>query len=321
MFRNRYVKFVLLIIGVMAVAVSLAGPASAGSAASPKPPPGKASAPPTDLKHYPKLPAPHVNPSKWGGPTRQTEVIATTVARDGSGHATIYTPVAGESAAVLYRVLKAQGIRGLENPAAHATARKAPVYTKNALTSCRYGTAQTFRCASDTNTTHQIRWADGCCNHPQVWFVDHTGSQWPVAASTYEWNIAHGVDSLYVWATCPGYSGQYCVNVTDRNAGCSGWQGLTSVSWDSNYYMTGASVQLNDYNGTCTVNGITYNYNKNANGYRQDACHEMGHALGMGHNSSTNSCIYGTIINSAGALVPDSNDFTLIAQLYNDGNE
>src|SRR6516164_629815 len=144
MLRNRCVKLVLRIFGVLAVAVGLAAPASAGGAASLKPPPGKPQAPPTDLKHYPKLPAPHVNPSKWGAPTRETEVIATTVARNGSGHATIYTPVAGESATALYRILMAQGIRGLQNPAAPATARKAPVYTKNALTSCRYGTAQTF---------------------------------------------------------------------------------------------------------------------------------------------------------------------------------
>ena len=138
MFRNRCARFLLLIVSVAAVAMWLADPASAGSAASPKPPPGKASAPPTNLKHYPKLPAPHVNPSKWGAPTRETEVVATTVARNGSGHATIYTPVAGESATALYRILMAQGIRGLQNPAAPATARKAPVYTKNALTSCRY---------------------------------------------------------------------------------------------------------------------------------------------------------------------------------------
>src|SRR6516162_7537149 len=102
MTRNRCAKSVLLIVGAVAAALWLAVPASAGSAASPKPPPGKASAPPTNLKHYPKLPAPHVNPSKWGAPLRGGEVIATKVGRDGSGHATIYTPVAGESAAVLY---------------------------------------------------------------------------------------------------------------------------------------------------------------------------------------------------------------------------
>jgi hypothetical protein len=40
----------------------------------------------------------------------------------------------------------------------------------------------------------------------------------------------------------------------------------------------------------------------------------------MGHNTATNSCLYSTIQNSAYELVPDSNDFTLIAPLYDDGN-
>lgn len=318
-------RVMIVLGGLMAVAVvapALAGTASAASAASLGRHPGaKRSARPTDLKDYPKLPAAPVNPAKWGQPGRSADVVAMHVARDGSGTATYYTPVRGESAAELYAILKAHGISGLQRPGAVPVSQSMLPRAVTSLTSCKYGTAQTFRCNVDTNVTHQIRWADGCCRHPQVWFVDHTGAQWPVTNSTYEWNQAVGVDSLYVWASCPGYSGQYCVNVTDTNAGCSGWQGLTSVSWNGSYYMTGASVQLNDYNGTCILGGVTYDYSKNSYGYRQDACHEMGHALGMGHNSSTNSCLYGTIIDSSGAQLPDGNDFTLIAALYNDGNE
>jgi hypothetical protein len=47
----------------------------------------------------------------------------------------------------------------------------------------------------------------------------------------------------------------------------------------------------------------------------------MGHALGMGHNSSTDSCINPNIQDFPYADLPNSDDFTLIAQLYNDGNE
>jgi hypothetical protein len=326
--RWRITKICILLAGITAIlAATLATSASAATASSGSPPPSnKVNAPPTDLKDYPKQSAPTIDPAAWGTPVAQAEVVAMSPASNGTANATIYTGVPGESVTALYDVLKSSGVAGLVSPVTsqvspQSTAAVVP-NTVNHLTSCSYGTAKTFLCGTDNTLSHQIRWADGCCAHPQVWFVDHTGSQWPVTSSTYEWNTAHGVDSNYVWASCPGYSQQYCVNVTDRNAGCSGWQGLTNVSWNStSYYMTGASVQLNDYNGTCTVNGTTYDYNKNANGYRQDACHEMGHALGMGHNSSTNSCIYGTIINSAGALVPDSNDFTLIAELYNDGNE
>jgi hypothetical protein len=54
---------------------------------------------------------------------------------------------------------------------------------------------------------------------------------------------------------------------------------------------------------------------------RRMACHEMGHALGMGHNSDVGSCINPNIQNFSYADLPDSDGFTLIAQLYNDGNE
>lgn len=232
------------------------------------------------------------------------------------------------SAATMYAELKARGVRGLHNPAAPPMRTMSP-NTVNHLTSCRYGTAQTYLCATDSTLSHQVRWADGCCAHPQVWFVDHTGSQWPVTSSTYEWNTAHGVDSLYVWGTCPGYSGQYCVSVVDANYGCNlggtgvAFTGLTTLSWNgSSFYLVSASIKLNDYNGLCPgPGGTSYNLYKNADGYRQMACHEMGHALGMGHNSDVGSCLVKDIQNFSYADLPDSDDFTLIAQLYNDGNE
>jgi hypothetical protein len=318
-------RALLLIVVMVAATVGFAGPvwASPGTAITPNPvPTTKALDPPTDLKDYPKLPAPSVDPAQWGTPSRGNEVIATTTAPDGSGHATIYTPVPGESAEVLYSLLKAQGVSGLQNPADPPAPRDVIPYTANSLKSCVYGSAYTFRCGTDSTLSHQIRWADGCCAHPQVWIVDHTPSQWPVSTSTYVWNGAHGVDSLYKFQTCPGYSGQHCVDVRDVDAVCSGWQGLTNVTYNSStYYLLSASIQLNDYNGTCQVGNITYNYAKNSAGYRQDACHEIGHALGMGHNVFLNSCMFDTILNSPTALTPNSDDYTLIAQLYNDGNE
>lgn len=152
----------------------------------------------------------------------------------------------------------------------------------------------------------------------EVYFVDHTGANWPVDTSTYTWNQAQGIDSSYRWANCPGTAGIYCVNVVDQNYGNTCWQGLTSVSWDPNSRnITSASIKLNDYNGTGICNGNSVNYAKNSNGYREDACHEMGHALGMGHNfSSSGSCLYGTILNGSSMLSPSSDDFTLIARLY-----
>jgi hypothetical protein len=318
--REKVVRAALAAISALAAMVLvLAMPASASSL-SPQgaKPPGKAAAPPTDLRQYPKRPAPHIDPAKAGKPVTGSEVIAIGPSQHGIMSATIYTPAPGVTPERLYLNLKAQGVRGLVDPAARPVARGAAPATANSLTSCTYGTAivelcQGFGNVRDTNLAHQLRWADGCCAHPQVWFVDHTGSQWPVTTDTYEWNIAHGVDSLYIWGSCPNYSGQYCVNVNDANYGCSGWEGQTFLSWNgTSFYLTSVRIELNDAPG-CTPT--------NASGYRQDVCQEEGHALGMGHNSSTDSCMHQVIINNASAIAPDSDDFTLIAMLYNDGNE
>jgi hypothetical protein len=310
------------------VATVLLSPISASAVPPKSAPPAKAQAPATDLKDYPKKPAPHVDPARWGRASALADVYTMVKLKNGLIKMTIYTGPPGMTAATMYAELKARGVPGLLNPAIPALRTVTPD-TVNHLTSCKYGTAQTILCPTDTTLSHQIRWADGCCAHPQVWFVDHTGSQWPVTSSTYEWNTAHGVDSLYVWATCPGYSGQYCINVSDANYGCnlgytgSAFTGYTTYTWNpTTYYTTAANIQLNDYQGLCAgPGGTSYNLYKNADGYRQMACHEMGHALGMGHNSSTDSCINPYIQNFSYADLPNSDDFTLIAQLYNDGNE
>lgn len=283
----------------------------------------KAAAPATDLTHYPKRAVAPADPARWGAPRTGNEVVASSVRTDGSHSTTYYTPVRGESAATLYKLLKNKGITGLQDPgtaapaAAPAPAGASSTMLAAGITSCRYGTAQLFNCATDSNVAHQNHWTNGCCTDPQIWFVDHTGASWPVNASTSVWNQTPGIDSHYVYGSCPNYSGQHCVNVTDRDAGCTGWEGQTTVGRDVNYNIVSASIEMNDYNGKCTVNGVTYDYNKDSNGYRKAICHEQGHALGMGHNSSsTTSCMYATNINSSTLLQPNSDDTTLLSQLY-----
>jgi hypothetical protein len=312
---SRRVKsgIALLAVGSLTVALVMINggvAASADPAPTTPAPTDKATAPGTDLQDYPKLP---IAPTTNSSPTPAAPdagVFSVHLNADGSGTETVYTPPSGLSNQDLYAALKAQGIPDLRGGSANSV-------TPATLSSCVYGTATLFRCAADSEPVHQIHWANNGYAHPQVYFVDHTGANWPVDVSTYTWNQAQGIDSIYQYGSCPGYTGTHCVNVTDSNAGNSCWQGLTTVSWNGAYNITSAKVQLNDYQGGGTCNGVSVSYYKNANGYRQDSCHEMGHALGMGHNSSsTNSCLYGTILNSAGLLKPDSNDFTLIAQLY-----
>jgi hypothetical protein len=294
------------------------------AAAAPAPSPAgsvKAAAPATDLAHYPKRPVSTPDPSRWGAPPEQA-VVASTKHADGSRSIAIYTPVPGESASTLYKLLNSQGVPGLQDPAATtkspttSSGSASPALATAGLTSCHYGTAQLYNCATDSNVAHQYHWTDGCCVNPQVWFVDHTGSAWPVNASVSVWNQDPNIDSNYVYGSCPGYSGEHCVNVTDADYGCSGWLGQTTLQADVNYNITSVSIKFNDYNGYCTVNGTTYNYAKNSYGYRQIACHELGHALGMGHNSATDSCLYATTMMASSYQQPDNDDFTLLTQLY-----
>jgi predicted Zn-dependent protease len=83
--------------------------------------------------------------------------------------------------------------------------------------------------------------------------------------------------------------------------------GLTTyqVGSNNNFVDGKVFVRLNDYP-----------YVVNAAGHRQAACHEQGHALGMGHNTSTSSCLYFQITNATGSQGPNNDDFSLIAGVY-----
>ncbi len=293
--------------GAFGAAAAAGASGSSGPAARPAPVPAPAA--PVSAPAAP-VSAPAA-PVSAGRDVDGGEVYSVSLNADGSGSATAYNAVAGVTSRQLYAELKARGVGGLRAPSAGAALSPAT------LTSCRYGTASLFRCAGDANATHQIHWANNGYAHPQVYFVDTTTARWPVSASTAVWNQAHGIDSRYVWARCPTTGGVHCVVVSDADYGSSCWQGLTRVSWDSRYNLTFAGIELNDYAGSGSCGGHAVSYAKNSARYRQDACHELGHALGMGHNSAAaGSCLYGTIINSANDLVPSGQDLALIAGLY-----
>lgn len=279
---------------VAAAAVcALALPASAAVPTTPTPPAGK-SAPGQDLKDYPKQPASHVRPQT--APAHGSSVYAVTRLANGNYAGVVYDPAPGVTSAQLYQRLQAHGVKGLLDP---STTARPNLVSPNDANACTWGTAGTIECPP-------LHWANNGYGHPQVYFVDHTASQWPVTLSAYEWNIAQGIDSTYVWANCPGYSGIHCVNLYDANYGGTGWAGITYYSWDGNRNLIDGSVyiQFNDY------------YSYNAAGYRQDTCHEMGHALGLAHNSSTGSCLYYQILNSDSARYPNGDDFSMLANLY-----
>ncbi|MGX6607701.1 matrixin family metalloprotease [Micromonosporaceae bacterium Da 78-11] len=148
-------------------------------------------------------------------------------------------------------------------------------------------------------------WAHDGLSHSQIYFVDHTGSLWPVTTSTYKWNEAKGVDSYYV-SSCPS-SRLHCVDVREYNAD-DGNYGVTYLSWSGVHY-TSVRVTLNNRNAT------------NATQRRKTTCHELGHVLGLEHRTVSSSCLRsGNAVTLNISLVPDAHDFTALHDLYAHAN-
>jgi hypothetical protein len=82
---------------------------------------------------------------------------------------------------------------------------------------------------------------------------------------------------------------------------------LTTISVDNSTgnYLNNAISRFNDY------------YPLTTDGHRKTACHELGHALGLGHNVQDYSCMWGTTSGTlTGHRVPDSDDFNMLASIY-----
>ena len=171
-----------------------------------------------------------------------------------------------------------------------------------------YGTATGLGTSPNDGRCPPLHWVQNkitcinshtCYKQASQWVIDHTGAAWPVYAAQNAWE--NGSNGSYIAnyttnaASCPSD----CVPVTEGNFGNSGiWQGkcgLTTYTYNSTTHHFGTiTVQLND---SCNLTAAQH---------RTATCHELGHALGLNHNRSTDSCLYATIDNT---LTPDADDF------------
>ncbi|WP_146231640.1 matrixin family metalloprotease [Lentzea atacamensis] len=223
-------------------------------------------------------------------------VMSTQRNADGTVTQTTYTPAEGVRPADLARKLTANGVQGvaLVNGAGDVSAQVA---------ACSYGTARTW----PTGTTCFSRWSYNGWARPQMYFRDRSNSLWPVGRAVTKWNETSGIDSHYrtFSAGCPS-STVHCVIVYNAAYGKTGeWDGVVGMTKRTlnaaQTYTTGAYIALNEsYGGTEAQRWNT-------------ACHEIGHVLGLDHNTSTASCMYYA---RTSQRYPNANDFTLLETYY-----
>ena len=144
----------------------------------------------------------------------------------------------------------------------------------------------------------------------QVYFIDYTGTYWPVNAATIEWNRAAKLGAYYLTPSnsCPFH----CVPIREVNLPNSGWFGATYGLWDidsGKHFKSGSVyIQLN--------NSVTSSYGLTAGQRQGIACHEQGHAIGLEHREYTDDCMYSKDTRYF-PRYPSAHDYSLVDAIYN----
>lgn len=113
-------------------------------------------------------------------------------------------------------------------------------------------------------STLGITWNHSSGHAPYVMVEDHTGWAWPVTAGVSKWSYGLHYGHCY---------NSQCVRVYEVNWGRNGVVGKTNILYSGTHFVS-ATIYLND----------AYSYLSYSNRL-QAATHELGHALGLGHDS------------------------------------
>ncbi len=113
----------------------------------------------------------------------------------------------------------------------------------------------------------------------------------------FDMNIVQGAKTRRARNRCVETSGE--VHVCNGNYGATGWAGLTEVKL-SGHHILKIRIRFNDQETP-------------ANFRRLVSCHELGHSIGLGHNTRSSSCMKP---GSGSRPRPDAIDFNEIDRIY-----
>ncbi|MGQ0843874.1 MAG: hypothetical protein ACT4QF_07040 [Sporichthyaceae bacterium] len=174
---------------------------------------------------------------------------------------------------------------------------------------------------SSGNQVSPGHWEQIGSTRAPVYFVDHTESTWPVGSAVTEWNKAYPnysvPISVYYRTSCNAGSDQ-CVHVYPRNntntiaecgqpdPGFEMYGCMRPRFWVDGHFM-GAGVGEDPPIGTMIYLNTTVN--DTAAEKRSTACHELGHALGLGERGTATARANTCMDAMQNVLIPDSHDY------------
>jgi hypothetical protein len=293
------------------------------------PDPGeKGTAPPEDLKKYPKGPiASATNSGAAGNPgspisvANEGQVVSTDPGPDGV-RVTFYEPVPGITPAQLVADLHSQGTasaRVVQNLSELAgTASDSAVSA--GPNDCTLGAAVWSWCPVKT-------WANNGYVRPIMRINDHTSSLWDVNDQVGQMNRAPRVDTKYLWNSCPFQAGARCIDAWSGNYGPTSWVGITSI-WVTNSYTIPEAAPAGEQ-----PNGLWVNEFWDPAGSPtgcgptgEDRClpfnrdnvilHELGHLWGLDHASNPTDFMYSSTSATTGYIFIGSDSYNLLNQVY-----